>query len=211
MRINYPTYYGNYPKSTRKIKKQYISYRGRINTQKINAQFVNFQYESPLERDFIQILVHDLYCQEIVPQAQFNIPNDKNKLQTYSVDVWALYFFNKKWYVYLYEVKPEEKLNVLEKNDENWNTRINALKEHCKTMNDHLRNINLNVEWKLKIITEKHIYSVRFANISIFFDDSLKKFESHYLRKIIESISILLENNDQVSYFDLLSNLNKKF
>ena len=209
-----PTYNDFRPLNTRKITKRYASYRGAVISTKLydekHTETLKYPYESLLERDLFYNLIHDYYCIEFIPQAEFELEDDQNKIHKYHVDCWALFYIENHWNVFIFEVKPKKKLNKLEESDSNWNLRCQLLKDFCDKKNAILQNKSKNITWYFKTITEENIYTNRLNNILRFHEASIIEPEENILTKIIKIIEKSYNNNQLLYYSDLLIHLEKE-
>ena len=203
--LKHPTYLGFKPSKTRKIKKRFASYRGLIaSTREKNENLGTFPYESSLERDALYLIDHDLNCAEYLPQSEFILNDNNNKSHAYHVDCWAVFYVQNSWINYIFEMKYEKEFIKLQKEDKNWNQRINALEKYCEVQNKQKNIQGQQIFWKFKVITEKYIYNTRLLNLLKFLDSTIQNPNKIIQSQIWKAINNIYTKSSEYTYIDMI-------
>lgn len=117
------------PVQVRDIPPKASSVRGHIPSLKHQSRGFRLDYESKLERQWLELLDHDPNCIDLQPQPfELWYTTSSGKTVAFYPDVWAIF---KDRSQFLFDVKQEKELADL-KDDENWIRRLDSILQFCK-------------------------------------------------------------------------------
>ena len=163
-------------RKVRNINITYSSIRSRIPCEKsIIDGFV--EAESLIEAGFYDLLIHDPNCIDLESQP-VEIPAEaEDEGGPYIPDTWAKF---KDGIQYLFDVKTQDYLDSLKKNDElniKWVRRVRYIEKFCQ-----------NNDLKYMITTDKEIFGVRYKNVEFFKKNERRPDTLDLVRREIETI-----------------------
>lgn len=179
------------PTQVRDIPRKAGSERGSVisTKPKLRKEGITFSHESNPEKYCYILFDHDPGCIDLVPQpAEIPWTNTKGKVKPTYPDCWT------KWETgeqILFEVKPEEVLRELEK-DEDWHLKVKAIKECC-----------VEKGWEYRIITDREIYTTRLDNVLSLLRSAKTPPPKDRLTKIREALKAIFKNADALPREDL--------
>ncbi|MFQ5979941.1 MAG: TnsA endonuclease N-terminal domain-containing protein [Candidatus Heimdallarchaeota archaeon] len=141
-------------------------------------------------------LDHDFHCVEIIPQPEIVWKKENGEEKKFYPDCWTAFYTNK-WSVILFEVKTSENLRELMLKDQ-WNQKITAIELYCQEKG-----------WEYRIVTEKHLQTVRLTNIHFFRSAVLIPPNKTFLDSIRKILPTLYQKRVEYSFSDLKQELFK--
>lgn len=139
------------PIQVRNIPPKATSVRGHMPSLKVQLRGIRLDYESKLERQWLELLDHDPNCIDLQPQPfELWYTTSSGKSVAFYPDVWAIF---KDKGQFLFDVKQEKELADL-KDDDDWIRRLDSVFQFCKKN-----------KMTYQIITERKFRCTRLDNV----------------------------------------------